>query len=90
MAYIYFTVVAVFLYFLSDWILNMIEQRVGKRLEYRSVIFFAIISVLALLSFSFIDTLMMPPGEATQHHESGVSGTTDTEAGMTPTPIDSQ
>ena len=56
MAYLYFTVTAVLLYLLSDWILNKIEQRIGKRLEYRSVVFFVIITVLALGSFSFIDT----------------------------------
>ena len=66
MAYLYFTVTAVLLYLLSDWILNKIEQRIGKRLEYRSVVFFVIITVLALGSFSFIDTLMTPPESATQ------------------------
>jgi hypothetical protein len=38
----------------------------GKRLEYRSVVFFVIITVLALGSFSFIDTLMTPPESSTQ------------------------
>ena len=66
MAYLYFTVVAIVLYFFSDWLLNMIEQRMGKRLKYRSVVFFAIITVLALGSFSFIDTLMTPPPSSTQ------------------------
>lgn len=66
MAYLYFTVTAVLLYLFSDWIVNKIEQRIGRRLEYRSVLFFAIITVLALSSFSFIDTLMTPPPEATQ------------------------
>ena len=51
MAYLYFTVTAVLLYLLSDWILNKIEQRIGKRLEYRSVVFFVIITVL---SFNFV------------------------------------
>lgn len=66
MAYLYFTVAAVVLYLFSDWLLNKIEQRIGKRLEYRSVVFFAIIAVLALSLFSFIDTLMTPPPETTQ------------------------
>ncbi len=66
MAYLYFTVVAIALYFFADWLLNMIERRIGKRLQYRSVVFFAIITVLALGSFSFIDTLMTPPPESTQ------------------------
>jgi hypothetical protein len=68
MAYLYFTVTAVLLYLFSDWLLNKIEQRIGKRLEYRSVVFFAIIAVLAYSSFSFIDTLMTPP-DGTIHHE---------------------
>ncbi len=67
MAYLYFTVTAVLLYLFSDWVVNKIEERVGKRLEYRSVLFFAIITVLALGSFSFIDTLMTPPPESTQN-----------------------
>jgi len=71
MAYLYFTVTAVLLYLFSDWILNKIEQRVGKRLEYRSVVFFVIITVLALGSFSFIDTLMTPPESATQQETPG-------------------
>lgn len=66
MAYLYFTVTAVLLYLFSDWVVNKIEQKVGKRLKYRSVLFFAIITVLALSSFSFIDTLMTAPPETTQ------------------------
>ena len=80
MAYLYFTVTAVLLYLFSDWILNKIEERMGKRLEYRSVIFFVIISVLALGSFSFIDTLMTPPESSTQEE------TTNTDQ-VTPVPV---
>ena len=80
MAYLYFTVTAVLLYLFSDWILNKIEERIGKRLEYRSAIFFAIITVLALGSFSFVDTLMTPPPSQTQNE----TLTTDQS---TPTPI---
>ena len=80
MAYLYFTVVAIILYFFSDWILNKIEQRVGKRLEYRSVVFFAIIAVLAFGSFSFIETMMTPPPESTLNE----SLTTDQ---TTPAPV---
>ncbi len=80
MAYLYFTVVAIALYFLSDWILNKIEQRIGKRLEYRSVVFFVIIIVLAMASFNFIDTLMTPPPESAQNEVS-------TPDQVTPAPI---
>jgi predicted PurR-regulated permease PerM len=61
MAYVYYTITAVLLYLLSDWILNKIEQRVGKRLQYRSVVFFAIIMVLAVSSFEMIDRIVGEP-----------------------------
>lgn len=54
MSIIYLTAVAVLLYLVSDWILNRIEVAVGKRFEYRSLIFFAILLVLALTTFSLI------------------------------------
>ena len=63
MAYLYFTITAVFLYLFSDWLVNKIEAYYGKRLEYRSVIFFVIIMVLAVGSFSIIDRIT---GEPTQ------------------------
>ena len=65
MAYVYYTVTAVLLYLLSDWILNLIEKRVGKRLEYRSLIFFAIIAVLAVGSFEMIDRIVGEPPHIT-------------------------
>ena len=51
---IYFTVVAIVLYLLSDWILVRIEAATGKVLEHRSLIFFAILMMLALTSFWLI------------------------------------
>ena len=80
MAYLYFTVVAIALYFFADWILNKIEERIGKRLKYRSVVFFAIITVMAMGSFNFIDTLMAPPPESAQNE-------TSTPDQITPAPI---
>lgn len=61
MAYLYYTVAALLLYLLSDWILNKIEQRVGKRLKYRSMLFFVIILVLATGSFEMIDRIVGEP-----------------------------
>lgn len=55
---LYFTLVAVGLYFLSDWLLERIERRRGQRFEQRSIVFFAIIAVLALVSFQIIQLLM--------------------------------
>lgn len=42
------------LYLFSDWLLNQIELRRGKRLENRSVVFFGIILVLAVITFNLL------------------------------------
>ena len=54
MRFVYFTLVAIGLYLLSDWLLDRIEVVAGRRFEYRSLIFFAILLTLALVSFSMI------------------------------------
>jgi len=56
MEIILFTVVAVLLYLVSDWIVQRIEVAVGRRLEHRTLLFFALLGVLALTSFSLIRT----------------------------------
>ena len=68
MAYLYYTITAVLLYILSDWILNRIESYYGKRFQYRSAIFFVIIMTLAVGSFEMIDRIIgePPQGEAIQ------------------------
>jgi len=58
---VYFTLVAIGLYFFSDWLLERIERVRGQRFEQRSIIFFAIITVLALISFQVIQLLMRGP-----------------------------
>jgi len=55
---LYFTLVAIGLYFFSDWLLERIERLRGQRFEQRSIVFFAIIAVLALISFQIIQLLM--------------------------------
>jgi len=57
---VYFTLVAIGLYFMSDWLLDRIETARGKRFENRSVIFFVIIMVSALVTFELISFLMRP------------------------------
>jgi hypothetical protein len=52
-----YTVVAVVLYFFSDWLLNRIEHRAGRRFEHRTLYFFGILVTLALLSFAAIRQL---------------------------------
>lgn len=60
MEVIYYTFVAAGLYFASDWLLDRIEISRGARFKYRSIIFFAIILVLAFISFGFINYLSLP------------------------------
>jgi len=54
MSAVYFTIVAIILYFAADWLLERMEIAAGKRLEHRSLIFFAILLTLAVSSFSAI------------------------------------
>ena len=54
---IYFTVAGIFLYFFSDWILERLEAMFGRRFEYRSLVFFAIILVLSVSLFNFVQYL---------------------------------
>lgn len=55
MQLVYFTVVAIALYFVSDWLLRLIERARGETLPHRSLFFFAILLVLALVSFHLIN-----------------------------------
>jgi hypothetical protein len=52
-----FTAVAVVLYLVSDRLLDALERRAGRRFEYRSVFFFAILLVLTLVTFSVLQRL---------------------------------
>ena len=61
MQYLMYTVTAVVLYLLADWMLNQIEIAVGNRLKYRSVVFFVIIMVMALVSFNLLDQMFGEP-----------------------------
>jgi len=61
MQYVYYTLAAIILYFLSDWILVKIEQQRGKQFEQqRSLVFLIIIMVLAVGSFKAIEMLVNP------------------------------
>ena len=60
MEIIYFTIAAIVLYVVSDWALGRMEAYAGRRFEHRTLIFFGIILVLALISFSLIRTLTGP------------------------------
>ena len=54
---VYFTVVAIALYFGADWLLEFFERARGKRFENRQVLFFLIILPLALLAFWLLRAL---------------------------------
>lgn len=54
MSIVYYTIVAIILYVIADWLLERIEIAAGQRLKYRSLIFFVILLTLALASFSLI------------------------------------
>ena len=58
MSIVYFTLVAIILYLAADWMLERVEVAAGKRLEHRSLVFFAILLVLALSSFTLIRNYM--------------------------------
>ena len=57
MSIVYFTLVAALLYLFSDWVLQRVEVAVGRRFEHRSLIFFAILLTLALISFSLLGNM---------------------------------
>ncbi len=79
MEMIYFTIIAIFLYFASDWILNTIEFKIGNRLENRSMIFFAIILVLSMSTFTIVQSLYpKPDSNAPQTQQPSESNTGST------------
>jgi hypothetical protein len=57
MSIVYFTLAAAILYLLSDWILERVEVTAGRRFQYRSLVFFCILSTLAITSFSLVSYL---------------------------------
>ncbi len=55
MEILYYTLIGISLYLISDWLLERIESMYGKRLEYRSVVFFVIIMLLAFVTSQVIN-----------------------------------
>ncbi len=53
-----FTLNAIIIYFLADWILRQIEARRGAVLKARQVVFFVIILTLAMISFQFLKAIL--------------------------------
>jgi hypothetical protein len=52
-----FTALGVVLYLVADRVLDALERRAGRRFEYRSVIFFAILLGLAVVTFAIVQRL---------------------------------
>lgn len=49
-----FTANAIIIYLFSDWLVRTIEKKRGEPLKQRQAVFFAIILVLALISFRIL------------------------------------
>jgi len=58
---ILFTLNAIVIYLVSDWLVRLIEKRRGEALKQRQVVFFVIFLTLALVSFRFMKLLLGPP-----------------------------
>lgn len=50
MGYLYYTLIGIALYLISDQLLDRLETAYGKRFKYRSLVFFAIITILAMIT----------------------------------------
>ena len=59
MQYVYYTLLAVILYFLSDWLVGKIEMVRGEPFkQQRSTVFLIIIMVLSVTTFKAIELLV--------------------------------
>lgn len=54
-----FSLNAIVIYLLADWIIKAIEKKNGKVLKHRQVVFFAVFLTLALTSFNVLKTLFV-------------------------------
>ena len=52
-----FTLNAILVYLVSDWLVRLIERRRGVPVKQRQVLFFVIFLVLALISFQLLNML---------------------------------
>jgi len=57
---ILFSLNAIVVYLLADWILRRVERKRGAVMKQRQIVFFLIFLALALLSFSLLRTLVGP------------------------------
>lgn len=57
---ILFTLNAIVVYLVSDWIVREIERRRGGVMKQRQIVFFVVFLVLALVSFQLMQKLLGP------------------------------
>ena len=57
---ILFTLNAIVVYLLADWLVRLIEKRRGGVMKQRQVVFFIIFLALVLTSFQFLRYLLAP------------------------------
>ncbi len=57
---ILFSLNAIVIYLVSDWLVRLIERRRGSVLKQRQVVFFVIFLVLALVSFKVLQNVLAP------------------------------
>ena len=55
---ILFTLNAIVIYLVSDWLVRLIEKRKGAVIKQRQIIFFVIFLTLALVSFRLLKMLL--------------------------------
>jgi hypothetical protein len=53
-----FTLNAILIYLLADWIIRAIEKKKGEVLKNRQIIFFVVFLPLALISFNLLPMLL--------------------------------
>jgi hypothetical protein len=58
-----FTVTGILLYLLADRLVLLVERRLGRVLEHRTLLFFVLLLTLALVSFAAIRRFMPLPGD---------------------------
>ena len=59
-----FTLNAIIIYLLADWVIRSLEKRKGQVLKNRQIVFFAVFLALALISFNLLPMLLTSLGVA--------------------------
>lgn len=85
MEFIYYTIAAIILYTVSDFILNRIEIKMGKRLPNRSFIFMIIIMMLSIGSFNLLQSILVPIKQNKETNSTQIKNTNEAPTSITPT-----